>query len=423
MAIKTRQSKEELFQKADNGNADAMYSIGYRYLKGIGGLPKDQNKAVEWFTKSAQAGSSNAVAMIKKLPPEQPMSSSATSETPYTPSYSYAPTDYGESSTSTSMFLIMLFMLMLAVIGGTFWINAKWKKEKEEIANKKKQKESAEKEIEKEKEKEKALKKKQAEQEIKNLEIEAINEQIRAINSYIVSTIKSHIETLSLKRKQMVRVDDYGNVFDDKWQREIDYFIDKVLKNDQTLKDLLDFREQLDGNADLLENYKKERGAIAYSAWVKHPTRSDIQGMIIRAVAIHDDLRRQNGAEHSGNIDIEPLSPIEFEHFCADILEANGWQARVTQASGDQGIDVIAEYGGKKAVFQCKKYTSPVGNKAVQEAIAGKQFAGASIAAVVSNATYTPSAKQLANTTDVYLLHYSELAQFKERIGIDSNAL
>lgn len=108
---------------------------------------------------------------------------------------------------------------------------------------------------------------------------------------------------------------------------------------------------------------------------------------------------------------------MDFEHYCADLLKANGWQAQVTQASGDQGIDIIAEYDGKKAVFQCKKYASPVGNKAVQEVIEGKQFCGASIAAVVSNASYTQSAKQLANTTGVYLLHHSELAQFKERLN------
>ncbi len=71
-----------------------------------------------------------------------------------------------------------------------------------------------------------------------------------------------------------------------------------------------------------------------------------------------------------------------------------------------------------KAVFQCKKYAQPVGNGAVQEIAAGKQHEQADIAAVVSNATYTPSAKQLAGTTGVYLLHYSELHGFADKLGI-----
>lgn len=89
-----------------------------------------------------------------------------------------------------------------------------------------------------------------------------------------------------------------------------------------------------------------------------------------------------------------------------------------TPASGDQGIDVIASYGNVKAVFQCKKYAQPVGNGAVQEIVAGKQFERADIAAVVSNATFTTSAKQLASTTGVHLLHYSELQGFAEKLGM-----
>ncbi len=71
-----------------------------------------------------------------------------------------------------------------------------------------------------------------------------------------------------------------------------------------------------------------------------------------------------------------------------------------------------------KAVFQVKKYSNPVGNKAVQEIVAGKQFEKADIAAVVTNNTYTASAKQIANSTGVYLLHYSELPDFAEKLNI-----
>ena len=90
----------------------------------------------------------------------------------------------------------------------------------------------------------------------------------------------------------------------------------------------------------------------------------------------------------------------------------------MTQACGDQGIDVIAQHGNVKAVFQCKKYSQPVGNAAVQEIIAGKAFEQAHVAAVVSNATFTPSATQLASTTGVFLLHISELPQFAARLGL-----
>ena len=53
-----------------------------------------------------------------------------------------------------------------------------------------------------------------------------------------------------------------------------------------------------------------------------------------------------------------------------------GWDAHATQGSGDQGKDVIAKRDGVSSAIQCKLYSKPVGNKAVQEALAGAQYAG-----------------------------------------------
>lgn len=103
------------------------------------------------------------------------------------------------------------------------------------------------------------------------------------------------------------------------------------------------------------------------------------------------------------------LTPWQFELACADALNAAGWQARVTSASGDQGIDVLAKRQGVTVVIQCKLYSKPVGNKAVQEAIAGKTYAGADHAAVVSNASYTASAVRLAQVAKVHLLGPGDL--------------
>lgn len=88
-------------------------------------------------------------------------------------------------------------------------------------------------------------------------------------------------------------------------------------------------------------------------------------------------------------VNIDRLTPTEFEAHCASLLVKGGWSAKITQASGDQGIDIIGERNGLKAVFQVKKSSSTVGNKAVQEVIAGKSFASADLAFVVSNAGFT----------------------------------
>ncbi|MBI1359563.1 MAG: hypothetical protein GC155_04685 [Alphaproteobacteria bacterium] len=107
--------------------------------------------------------------------------------------------------------------------------------------------------------------------------------------------------------------------------------------------------------------------------------------------------------------------PMAFEHACADQLRALGWDANTTGGSGDQGIDVQARKGGVRVVLQCKLYSQAVGNGAVQEALSGKAFAKAHIAAVVSNAGFTRKAHELAAATGVMLLHHTELARIDEQ--------
>lgn len=81
-----------------------------------------------------------------------------------------------------------------------------------------------------------------------------------------------------------------------------------------------------------------------------------------------------------------------------------GWRARVTQASGDDGVDVIAERDDVSIAVQCKRYNGSVGNRAVQEVYSGMKHFGLSHAVVISTGTYTKSAKRLAGTTGVLLL-------------------
>lgn len=229
------------------------------------------------------------------------------------------------------------------------------------------------------------------EQELKAREQELKALEVKINNTLFEISIK-HQDALYKKYKQTVTKDDYGNIKTDKWDKEVSYFIDNVITKD----------------AELVSNLQV------------YCTANDASWYQLIRLAIDKFTAEYVAKKEVDNghlqIDIDSLDPIAFEHFCADILKANGWSAKVTQASGDQGIDVIGIYNGKKVVFQCKKYSSPVGNKAVQEASAGKNFEGADIAAVVSNQTYTPSAKELAAKIDVYLLHYSELESFGERL-------
>jgi restriction system protein len=108
------------------------------------------------------------------------------------------------------------------------------------------------------------------------------------------------------------------------------------------------------------------------------------------------------------------MTPSGYEEYCAEVLRRDGWATKVTRASGDQGVDVIAEIQGVKLAVQCKRYVRPVGNKAVQEVLAGKAFYGAHAAAVVSTAPYTPAAQALAKKCGILLLSHADLPGLKK---------
>ena len=79
---------------------------------------------------------------------------------------------------------------------------------------------------------------------------------------------------------------------------------------------------------------------------------------------------------------------------------------------------MIATAESITVVGQCKFYSNPVGNSAVQEAIAGREFQKADYAFVVTNSKFTPSAKSLAAASNVLLLHHSELCDLAKRLEI-----
>lgn len=126
--------------------------------------------------------------------------------------------------------------------------------------------------------------------------------------------------------------------------------------------------------------------------------------------------RRDATMERMFNSD---MTPLEYERFCATLLESAGWNIRLTKASGDQGADIICDSVSMRMVVQCKLYTSSVGNSAVQQVISAREFESAGSAAVVSNSNFTKSAKDLANVANVLLLHHEQLPSLSpESLGV-----
>ena len=89
-----------------------------------------------------------------------------------------------------------------------------------------------------------------------------------------------------------------------------------------------------------------------------------------------------------------------------------GYYAEKTPITGDQGVDLILYNDkGAKIAVQCKRNKNSIGNKAIQEAYAGKLFYGCHVAIVLTNNVFTPSAIDLADKTGVILWDKNMLAQ------------
>lgn len=114
---------------------------------------------------------------------------------------------------------------------------------------------------------------------------------------------------------------------------------------------------------------------------------------------------------------VDAMEGEEFEHFCGFLLKKNGYKkVQVTQATGDQGIDIIATKQGKTCGFQCKRYTGFVGNKAVQEVWTGHNFYKLDEAAVITNSEFSDSANELADELGVRLIDRPRLKRMMRRL-------
>ena len=102
------------------------------------------------------------------------------------------------------------------------------------------------------------------------------------------------------------------------------------------------------------------------------------------------------------------MTGMEFEIFVRDRLVEKGYaKARIetTPPSGDYGADLIVRQDEKPKVIviQCKRSANAVGVQAVQQVLGAKKFYKANEAWVVTDATFTPAARRLAQSADVRL--------------------
>ena len=217
--------------------------------------------------------------------------------------------------------------------------------------------------------------------EVRRLQLEREEQEQADYNRSLSERHKGSIEKfLEIAERKVCIIDDYG---DEDWQaldREISKCLQKILKGE--------------GKTDW--GWGRDRDAYK---WLQTELRA-------RFVEYHKANRRM---ESQNEIALNRLSGAEFEAYVGRILERRGFQVQGTPTTGDQGADLIARKLGRKIVIQVKRSSRPVTNEAVQEVVAALQFYGANEGWVVTNATFTSSAKALAQANKIVLIDCLEL--------------
>jgi Holliday junction resolvasome RuvABC ATP-dependent DNA helicase subunit len=104
--------------------------------------------------------------------------------------------------------------------------------------------------------------------------------------------------------------------------------------------------------------------------------------------------------------DLDGLSGVEFEKLITSLLGSMGFQAEMTRATGDGGIDIVAQLDrpilGGRYLIQCKRFAAPVGAPTVRE------FYGAVVAdrkavkgILITTAGFTDQAREFAENLPI----------------------
>lgn len=139
--------------------------------------------------------------------------------------------------------------------------------------------------------------------------------------------------------------------------------------------------------------------------------------------SVSDDLASQTASqlaeENAQDFIIRRLHTVlngyEFEHFTAHLMECLGYTARVSEKSGDGGVDVIAhtdELGFQPPIIkiQCKRQTSQIGEPEVSQLLG--TLGEGEFALFVTLGSYTRQARvRERNTPRLRLIDGEDLVQ------------
>ena len=193
---------------------------------------------------------------------------------------------------------------------------------------------------------------------------------------------------LEIAERKVSILDDYG---DENWSilgKEIEACLAKIAQRKKVMIGWQEHYASLRSGGD---------GLLPHSySWLREK--------LDKAFREYHELQRREPS----TVDVHALDGVAFETYVARRLKESGYDdVRGTPVTGDQGADLIAKKDGRTIIIQAKRYQGTVGNKAVQEVNSDEGW-------VITNSTFTQSARALAQKTNVRLFEGRDLERLSE---------
>jgi restriction system protein len=115
------------------------------------------------------------------------------------------------------------------------------------------------------------------------------------------------------------------------------------------------------------------------------------------------------------------MSGLEFENYLKNVLSHQGYSVEKTPASGDLGVDLIAERGHSRLAIQVKRHQGKVSRAAVSDAVAGMHHYSCNGSMVITNSSFSPGAISLAESNQCILIDREILSTWIYDISVETS--
>jgi len=147
-----------------------------------------------------------------------------------------------------------------------------------------------------------------------------------------------------------------------------------------------------------------------------------IIGLFKLSKTIIETISKEKEYKITNMAKVDRMEGIEFEKYVSFLMLQQGYSVKVTKASGDFGVDIIAWKTKYKYSVQVKRQASNVSRRAVSDAVAGKEYYNCNRSMVVTNSYFSKAAIEYAGKTNCKLIDRPKLAGWIKALQPQTNA-